>query len=204
MTQKPDEPIAKPGGTFTPHPEGQFAAACVDVVDLGMKVDDYQGKKSLNPKVALIFATGERREVDKGKSDLALVTVEMTNTSGKKGNLRKFLESWRGKSYSDEQVSEGLPLGKLHGQNALITIEHKVTGSGNKMAKVRAIAQLPEVMKSAVLWAAVEEYTRPKFLEDRKVKYAEEAAQFAATPGASDPGPTPQDDDDDPDSSLPF
>ena len=27
------------------HPQGPFAAVCVDIIDLGMRVKDFQGKK---------------------------------------------------------------------------------------------------------------------------------------------------------------
>lgn len=205
MSQKPDQTTAKAGGSFTPHSEGQFAAACVDVVDLGLKVEEFEGKKEVKPKVALIFATGERREVEAGKTELAIIQVEMTNTSGQKGNLRKFLESWRGKSYTAEQAADGLPIDKLWGQHALVTIEHKITKAGNRMAKMSSIAKLPEVMKSPALDVAIEEYVRPKFLEDRKKQYAEGVAKFKAENGTvgDDPGPLPPEDDDS-GSDLPF
>lgn len=199
MTHKPDEVTAKVGGDFEPHPEGQFPAVCVDVVDLGQKVEEYQGQKKVMPKVALVFASGERQK-DEGKS-LALLTTEMTNSASDKGNLRPFLESWRGKSYTPEQVADGLPLHKLHAQSALVTVEHVITKKGNRFAKIRAISPLPKVMP--VPEGLAEEYTRPKFLTDKKAQYAKELAEHKAkTPKADEfPEIPPQDDEDD---DLPF
>jgi len=41
-----------------PHPEGQFAATCVDIVDLGERVETYPGSPPrIVRKVVLVFAT---------------------------------------------------------------------------------------------------------------------------------------------------
>ena len=45
----------KGGGTFTPHPEGQFAARCIDVVDVGWVKTDYGPKY----KVRFVFFCDE-------------------------------------------------------------------------------------------------------------------------------------------------
>ena len=200
MTQKPDEVTAKDSGSnFNPHPEGQFAMVCVDVVDLGYKVESYAGQSPFeSPKVALVFVSGERH-ADEAKS-LMLVSVEMTNSASDKANLRKFLESWRGKSYTPEQVNAGLPLHKLAGNAALISIEHVLTKRNKQFAKVRSVSPLPKGMP-AVDEAIAGEYTRPKFLTDKKAKYAEDVAKFRGNGGEKEPELPPEQDDDD---DLPF
>ena len=82
---------------FLPHPEGQFVAVCCDVIDLGEKVDDYPGTPpKLSPKCALVFRTGEKNADTSEAIDIA---QEYTVSMGEKANLRKALESWRGKPY---------------------------------------------------------------------------------------------------------
>ena len=177
MTHKPDDVTAKDSGaSFAPHSEGQHAMFCVDVVNLGTNVEQFQGQEPREvPKLALVFASGETHR-EAGKPDeLKLVTVEMTVSANEKSNLRKFLESWRGKSYTPEQAQAGLPIAKLYGHGALVSIEHVLTKRGNQFAKVTSIAPLPKAMalpdaESAKLLA---DYARPKFLVDRKLQYAE-------------------------------
>jgi hypothetical protein len=205
MSQRPDDVTAKDaGGGFAPHSEGQFAMVCVDVVDLGITVEQFPGQEPREAhKVALVFASGERND-DKDKS-LTIVTTEMTLSMNEKANLRKFLESWRGKSYTAEQADTGVPITKLHGQAALISIEHVLTRKQRKFAKISSVAPLPKAM-SAPNGAVVEHYERPKFLTDRKVQYAEALKKHQAMrPDASEPL-YPGDDlgDDDADSDLPF
>lgn len=169
MPHKPDEVTAKDsGGSFTAHSEGQFAVLCVDVVNLGTKVETYADQEPREvPKVALVFASGERQE-DKS---LTFVTTEMTVSANEKANLRKFLESWRGKSYTPEQAEAGLPITKLYGQSALISIEHVLTRKGRKFAKITSISPLPKAMPAPTV-DVLGEYQRPKFLTDRKAEYA--------------------------------
>src|SRR3990167_7699733 len=106
MTQRPDPTTARDtGGGFEPHSEGQFSMICVDVVNLGTNVEQFPGSDPREvDKVALVFASGETQGVE---NELTLVTVEMTNSMNEKANLRKFLESWRGKSYTAQQAEAG-------------------------------------------------------------------------------------------------
>jgi len=203
MPQQPDNVTAKDSGTgFAPHSEGQFAMICVDVVDLGTNVEVFPGQEPREvPKIALVFASGER-QTEVAESELTLVTAEMTNSANEKANLRKFLESWRGRSYQPEQVEAGLPLTKLHGKFALVSIEHVTTRKGRKFARIKSISPLPEQIKPPDAKAILAEYERPKFLTDRKAQYAEALKKHRNAMGDEVPEPAyPGDDDDD---SVPF
>lgn len=199
MTHRPDAVTAKDaGGGFEAHKEGQFAMVCVDVVDLGVNVEVFPGQEPREvAKVALVFASGERQE----DGSLTLVTTEMTNSANEKANLRRFLEAWRGRSYSAEQVEAGLPIDKLWGQPALVSIEHVTTRKGKKFAKIKSIAQVPQGLAGPDK-AIVDEYARPKFLTDRKAAYATALAKHRAATGSGEPEPEYPGDDDD--SDLPF
>ena len=92
------------GQKFTPHPEGPYAAVCVDVLNLGDRVETYQGKVKIAPKCALVFRTGELRD-DGTPFEVA---IEFTVSMYDRASLRKFLEAWRGKPYTEEQA-ESVP-----------------------------------------------------------------------------------------------
>lgn len=172
---------------------------CTDVVNLGINVEQFPGQEPREvAKVALVFASGERQE-DKS---LTFVTTEMTLSANEKANLRKFLESWRGKSYTAEQAEAGLPISKLYGQQALVSIEHVLTKRGRKFAKIVSIGPLPKAM-TAVNGTVLAEYQRPQFLVDRKTTYATTLAAHRATFGDTTPTPE-QPIEDDGDDSIPF
>jgi len=200
MTQRPDDTTARgAGGGFDPHPEGQHAMLCVDVVNLGTRVErygDFEPKEV--EKAALVFVSGARHDDD----SLMLVTAEMTLSMFELANMRKFLESWRGKQYTEEQAEEGVPLHKVQGQPALVSIEQITTKRGRKFAKVMSISPLPKEMTSPDA-ALLEEYVRPDFYEDKKKEYAEGVAQHRESVGVSYPDQNPDDDEFDPD-AIPF
>lgn len=206
MTQRPDTTTARnTGSDFQAHSEGQHAMTCVDVINLGYKVEQFQDNPAREvEKAALVFASGERNE----DRTLRLVTAEMTVSMHEKSNMRAFLESWRGKSFTPQQVEQGVPLHKLWGVNGLFSIEHITTRQGRTFAKIRSVSPLPKAMPAPVDDLAAE-YVRPDFFEDRKREYAEGIKKFRAEAGLYDGegGPLPDEEyatGDDTDDSVPF
>ena len=80
---------------------GRRAVRGLHHVVAGRLEDPGQNAPREVPKVGLVFASGERQD---GK-ELTIVTTEMTLSMNEKANLRKFLESWRGKSSSSSSAS---------------------------------------------------------------------------------------------------
>lgn len=159
---------------FTPHPEGQFVAQCVDAIDLGERVKDYTGRpKYLAHECALVFRTGEVNEEGKPID----VARELTVSMGEKANLRKLLESWRGKQYTAEEADAGVPVDKLVGQHALLTIEHKVSGKGRTYANIVAAVGVPKQMRDKVP-DYTQDYERDPYWTKKKEEYAKMAAAF--------------------------
>lgn len=169
----PDQVIAKQTGIeFSPHPEGQFAMTCVDVVDMGERLKSFKGTNPyLAATVKLVFQSGEVNEAGR----LHEVSREFSLSMGKKANLRAFLGSWRGKSYTDEQARKGVELHKLVGQSALVSVEHKTNADGSRTyANISTIAPLPKGLPAPTL----PPWERPAFFEDQIARYAKEAEDF--------------------------
>lgn len=166
---KPDEVYAS-APQYDPHPDGQFVIACMDCINLGRRLEQFAGKpERLVDKVALVFQSGEVNR----EGRLHEVTTEFSLSMGQKANLRIFLESWRGKSYTDDQAQR-VPLHKLVGQPGLASIEHRTSGSGRVYAKIKTIAPLPKGMLPPTLPL----YERPDFFAERIEEYAKEVASY--------------------------
>src|SRR5690349_9680772 len=118
---------------FKPHREGNdFLGLCVDVIDLGETTVAFPNKPTyLAQKCALVFRTGEKNPET---GDYIDVSAEFTVSMGEKANLRKFLESWRGKPYTQEQIDAGVPVDKLEGNWALLAVAHKKSAKGRTYA----------------------------------------------------------------------
>ena len=93
---------AKP--KLPPIEPGVYMAVCVGVIDLGEQYSEMF--KSYNNKCMIVWEIpGETIEVD-GEQKPRQLSKEFTIASSNKSNLRKFIESWNGKSYSDEEFGE--------------------------------------------------------------------------------------------------
>ena len=165
---------------FKPHPTGQYVGQCVDTIDLGEKLQDYADSKPyLAQTCALVFRTGERNEETGEYIDLAR---EFTVSMGDKANLRKFLEQWRGKPYTKEQIEEGVPLDRLTGNHGLLTVAHRESKKQRTYANITACVGIPKQMAATVI--QYDDYVRAEYWATKKKEYAEAAAKFRAETAA--------------------
>lgn len=137
------------GGDFTPAPEGTHFGVCDMVVDLGKQKTSYQGVESLKDQIYIRWQVpAERTEWTDaaGVKQEGPVVIGKTYTAslGEKANLRKDLQSWRGRAFTEEEL-KGFDISKLLGVGATISIVH--AHKDNKTyANIGAIGGLPKGM----------------------------------------------------------
>lgn len=169
--------VKNKGGNFIPAPAGLHHSVCVDAVDLGM-VDGTFGRKHM---VKLVWQTKDAMQDGKP----FLVQNRYTASLHEKSNLRKHLESWRGKKFTDDEAVE-FDLEKLIGANCQLMVAH-AEKDGNVYANVLSIVPAP----SALGKLQPRDYQRVK---DRPGYVAPEVDEEPAPePGTLD-GPAPDDD----------
>jgi hypothetical protein len=132
--------IAKAGAAFTPAPAGTHAAVCVDVIDLGMIEVTYQGKTQRKHKIVIAWQIDEDR--DDGKP--FLVRRRYTCSLHEKATLRRDLESWRGRAFSDQEL-QAFDIENLLSVGCLINVIHE-SRNGSTYANVASVMRLPEGM----------------------------------------------------------
>lgn len=167
------------GQTFTPAPAGVHQAVCVDVVDLGLLDVTWQGVKKTQHKVNVAWQIAEDR--DDGKP--YLVFKRYTLSLSEKANLRKDLESWRGKKFTrDEEM--GFDIERLIGVNCLLNITHNEV-------KDKTYANVVSIMPLAKGMATINarDYVR-------KVDRRTDEAEAATTSRDDEDNPPPITDDD--------
>ncbi len=134
--------IAKEGSTFEPVSEGVHQAVCDAIFDLGTQYSEVFGK-SAHKAVIIWELPGERIQVERDGETLDLprvVSKQYTLSLGDRANLRKDLESWRGKTFTPEEL-KGFDIHKLMGANCMIQIIHK-SKDGRTYANISAILPL--------------------------------------------------------------
>lgn len=152
------------GGNFTPHPEGQFPAVCVDVVDLGMMEVTFDGTTKMQHKIDVYFYCGEQKPDD--ESFPLFVRQRFTLTLNTNGRLRPFLEAWRGRAFTAEE-EKGFDVEKLLSAPAFIQVTHNHVGD-KTYANITTIMKLPKQMTApAVPPDYVRVCDRPKEDEQR-------------------------------------
>jgi len=151
----------EPESKFTPAPEGLHQAVCVDVIDLGL-VETQWGQKL---KVEIRWQLDVLNEDTQKRFD---IRARYTLSLSEKANLRKQLETWRGRKFSQEEL-QGFDLEKLIGVNCQLQVIHNLTDEGKTYANVQAIVpHNPRVPKIAPL-----DYVREK---DRASQHGNGAA----------------------------
>jgi hypothetical protein len=124
--------------TYAPAPAGVHQAVCVDVVDMGLLEVTFNGKTKTQHKVRLVWQIDE---LDPERAERFIVHRRYTLSLHEKANLRKDLESWRGKAFTDDEL-KGFDLeDKLLGKNAFVNVVH-VEKDGKIYANLAAVMPL--------------------------------------------------------------
>lgn len=130
---------------WVPAPEGQHVAVCCDVVDLGIVDSHWQGEVTKKHKARIVFQIEETNPDFDDKP--FIVSRQFTLTMHENGGLRPFLESWRGKKYTDEEAVQDFDIEKMVGVPALIQITHNTGNNAKTYANIDSVMRLPKSMK---------------------------------------------------------
>lgn len=114
------------GGSIPPHPEGQYAATCIDVIDMGNVEMHWQGQTRIKHRIVLRFYCGENFEDSEGREAPLWVDKWFTLSLHENSALRPFLETWRGKKFTTDEL-KGFDVAKLYKAPALIQVSHNQT-----------------------------------------------------------------------------
>lgn len=128
------------GGDYPIMEEGVKLAACIGLYDLGTQYQEKWDKEIR--KVLIIWEIPEERieinEEDKPRA----ISKRYTLSLHQKAQLRKDLEAWRGRAFTDEEL-QGFDLKNILGKSCQIQIIHNQV-DGKTYANIAAIMALPK------------------------------------------------------------
>ena len=140
-----DDPVARETGgkpEIPPCPEGPQRLVCCDIVDHGNVVDGFGKTKH---KITLIWQSEHILPNNPEYGEFAgkpfIVQRRFTLSLHERAELRRYLESWRGRKFTPEEL-KGFALGKLIGANAYGQIIQMTKPRGT-FAEVIALMPLP-------------------------------------------------------------
>lgn len=133
--------VKEKGGDFKVLDEGTHLAICDAVVDVGLQNTQWESQQE---HVHMRFEVPAERvqfirdgvEVDEPMT----IWTRFNKTLNKKATLRKDLESWRGRKFTEEEL-KGFELFNIAGKPCLITVVHNTTAD-RTYANISGIAQV--------------------------------------------------------------
>jgi len=133
-------------GDFEKTPLGNQQGVCAFVEDIGTHVSEYLGNEIIKHQIVVCWELKELMTEGDYEGKPFMISNFYTLSLSEKANLRKDLESWRGKAFTPDEL-EGFDVEKLIGANCLLNIiEHKKM-DGSKFAKIASISPLIEGME---------------------------------------------------------
>lgn len=132
-------PIAKETTTIIPVPAGNHLGICIGCVDLGTQPDEMYGARR---KVMLSWEIPEEKIDYDGKEVPMVISREYALSLNTKANLRKDLESWRGRPFTSEELA-GFDVANVVGKPCMLNVIQATT-DGKVRSRVASIASIPK------------------------------------------------------------
>lgn len=176
--------------------EGSIQGVLAEVVDQGLIEVEWAGETKIQHKCLLTFEIDEWKD---GTEDRLIVSRQFTASLDERGNLRKFLQGWRGRSFTDEEL-KAFDLDTLVGVNAILSLVHN-TKNGKTYCNIASASRLLKGMDKMEVSAAYVPYAERMARRNERVQAASASANEPPEHGTFDPGMPP---DDDGDNDIPF
>ena len=159
-------------------PAGSFLAKLYRIIDIGTQTTEWMGKKKMQRKIITMFELhgedndGQPLQTAEGKP--LIVSKRYTLSLDEKATLRKDLEAWRGKAFTQEEL-DGFNLEVLLGKCCMVNVTHS-TYDGKEYANIANISQVPAALKKLGEPVGVNEvmiFTLDPFDQDKFNKLSE-------------------------------
>ena len=124
-----------------------YPARCIQVVELGTHDNTHPQAKpgSTKQELLLVFETTELMEPnDEGKQLPFVVSLRVTKSLGQRATLRKHLESWRNKSFTDDEL-KSFSVANILDKPCMLNIELVKKGD-REYNNIKTINPLPKSM----------------------------------------------------------
>lgn len=145
------EKAKQPNKEYQVVPAGNLVARCYSIIDLGtQKWSSAYGDKEAR-KIQIGFEFPYDKAIfneEKGEQPF-IITQEFTLSFHEKASLLKFLVSWRGKSFTDEELKKFHPQNILNAPCLLNVIHNEKNVNGEKRiyANIASVSPLPKNME---------------------------------------------------------
>lgn len=134
-------------GNFEMPPSGPIAARCSKLIDLGTQESTYEGETKHQRKLLLSWELAELRT----DGTPFVISRRFGLSLHEKAALRGFLQAWRGRPFTAEELA-GFDLRRLLSAPCLLNVMH-TQRNGKDYANIASISPLPKGMTAPELSA---------------------------------------------------
>lgn len=160
---------------------GNYQAVCLGVFDLGLQeTKDLKGNTVNKPQVYLVFEVDETDQ----SGERYVIGKIYTDSFHEKSNLRKHLESWRGRQFTDNEL-ENFDVNSIINKNCFLNITHNKNG----YPQIDSITPVPSSIQAMVSVREV-----PEKMRDYITRKQGEAV-LVAEPGEENQTPEKEEED---------
>lgn len=153
--------IVKDGGEeFEKIPTGMHSAICVNVFDMGYQKSIIGSDEIIAHKIAILWEIDQKNS----KGENFTVCAEYTASLNQRANLRKILESWRGKAFTKEELN-GFDLDNVKNKMCTLNLVEKVKNNGKTWVDVASVS--PKHKDSKQFQVTVESGYVPKWVIEK-------------------------------------
>jgi hypothetical protein len=142
------------GGNFKRVPSGVHVGRCYSLIDLGTQLSSGQYGEKLQHKIRVAWELFGEDEDGKplvvefeGQEMPMTISKSYTLSLSEKASLRKDLQSWRGREFTDEEA-KGFDITKLLGAYCMVNVTTSET-NGKTYSNVANLTPLPTALKAS-------------------------------------------------------
>lgn len=140
---------------------GAHQAVCAQIHNVGYQL--YQGQVQASPQCVMIFEIGQKMVGGAMDGKQMVISENFGMYLSGESKLRKFLNSWRGKAFTDEDL-KSFTLRNLLGKHCTLIITHEPKKNGGMCAKIKGIAPAEKGGEPVLVT-----YTEvPKWVQEKK------------------------------------
>lgn len=200
---------SNPTTHYEPIPAGTYLARCYSMIHMGTNIEDIMGEKKELNKVRITWELPTEMKIfneEKGEQP-CVISKEFTLSMHEKATLRKYLESWRGRGFTEDEA-RAFDITVLLGKACMLSIIHKVSKSLKTYAEITSVSAIPKGMNcppainpemefSVLNFDAVKYESFPDFIKD-KIRSSKEYRALQSAVVETPPANT------EPEDGLPF
>jgi hypothetical protein len=144
--------IVENKSSFELAPAGNHLARCYQIIDLGTQKSDFQGAVSYKREIRIgweLFAQDDTGPLMMKDGRPFAISKDYTLSWADKANLRKDLQAWRGKPFSEEEMKR-FDLNNIMGQWCMLNLIQYQKQNGKDGVKIAGITSVPAAMRQSL------------------------------------------------------